>query len=41
MAIATEEQAIRKIFADEVEVVNYDGPLQSTCLASARRSVPA
>jgi glutamate synthase domain-containing protein 1 len=30
VAIGTEEQAIRKIYPDEVEVINYDGPLQST-----------
>lgn len=29
MALATEEQALRRLFVDEVEVVNYDGPLQS------------
>lgn len=29
VAIATEEQAIRKIYQDEIEVINYDGPLQS------------
>lgn len=29
VAVATEEQAIRKIYRDEVEVINYDGPLQS------------
>jgi hypothetical protein len=35
VAIGTEEQAIRKIYRDEVEVVNYDGPLQSTTWAVA------
>jgi glutamate synthase domain-containing protein 1 len=30
VAIGTEEQAVRKIYRDEVEVINYDGPLQST-----------
>ncbi|MGA7270998.1 MAG: hypothetical protein WB239_07985 [Acidimicrobiia bacterium] len=30
IAIATEEQAIRKLYHDEVEVINYDGPLLST-----------
>lgn len=29
LALATEEQAIRRIYRDEVEVINYDGPLQS------------
>ncbi len=29
VAIATEEQAIRKIYRDEVSVINYDGPLES------------
>ncbi len=26
MAVATEEQAVRRIFADESEVINFDGP---------------
>jgi glutamate synthase domain-containing protein 1 len=30
VAIGTEEQAIRKIYRAEVDVINYDGPLQST-----------
>lgn len=30
VAIATEEQALRRIYRTEVEVVNYDGPLLST-----------
>ncbi len=29
VAVATEEQAIRRIFDSEVEVINYDGPLLS------------
>ncbi len=29
VAIATEEQAIRKIYRDEVDVINYDGPMLS------------
>ncbi|MGF1666708.1 MAG: hypothetical protein ACFCVC_10605 [Acidimicrobiia bacterium] len=30
VAIGTEEQAVRKIYRDEVDIINYDGPLQST-----------
>lgn len=40
IAIATEEQAIRKLYHDEVEVINYDGPLQSTTW-QVRTGVPA
>ncbi len=29
LALATEEQALRHLFVDEVEVINYDGPSQS------------
>lgn len=40
VAIATEEQAIRKVYRDEVDVINYDGPLQSH-IYSAGIEVPA
>lgn len=40
MAVATEEQAIRKIYPGEVDVVNYDGPSQSHVWEAAA-SVPA
>lgn len=30
LALATEEQALRRLFVDEVDVVNYDGPSQSS-----------
>ena len=26
LAVATEEQAVRRVFADECDVINYDGP---------------
>ena len=26
MAVATEEQAVRTVYRDEVDVINYDGP---------------
>lgn len=29
LALATEEQALRRLFREEVEVINFDGPLQS------------
>ena len=41
LAIATEEQALRRLFVDEMEVVNYDGPSQSHLWAVQRQAVPA
>ena len=26
MAVATEEQAVRMLYADEIDIINYDGP---------------
>lgn len=40
LALATEEQALRRLFVDEVEVINYDGPLQSN-LWKVDAAVPA
>ena len=41
LALATEEQAIRRLFVDEVEVVNFDGPLQSHVWKVDPLGVPA
>lgn len=41
LAIATEEQALRRLFVDEVEVVNYDGPSESHLWAVQRQVIPA
>jgi glutamine phosphoribosylpyrophosphate amidotransferase len=41
LAIATEEQALRRLFVDEMEVVNYDGPSQSHLWSVARQVVSA
>lgn len=41
LALATEEQALRRLFLDEVEVLNYDGPLQSRLWSAAGVAVPA
>lgn len=39
IAIATEEQALRSLYRDEVQVLNYDGPLMTEIWpATARRS---
>ncbi|CAN5779319.1 glutamine amidotransferase family protein [soil metagenome] len=41
LALATEEQALRHLFVDEVEVINYDGPSQSHLWTLPRQAVPA
>jgi hypothetical protein len=41
LALATEEQALRRLFVDEVEVLNYDGPRQSRLWPVAGVAVPA
>ena len=41
LAIATEERALRRLFVDEAEVVNYDGPSQSHLWAVQRQAVLA
>ncbi|MDH5294837.1 MAG: hypothetical protein OEW91_14250, partial [Acidimicrobiia bacterium] len=33
VAIGTEEQAVRKVYRDEIDVINYDGPLISATWA--------
>lgn len=41
MAIATEEQALRSLYVDEVPITNYDGPLQTAfwSLSGANRQL--
>ncbi len=40
LAAATEEQAVRKIYADEMEIINYDGPslMNSWAVGEQRRA---
>ena len=41
LALATEEQALRRLFVDEVDVLNYDGPRQSRLWSVTQLAVPA
>ncbi len=40
LAAATEEQAVRKIYSGEVDIINYDGPcmMNSWALAQVRKA---
>ena len=41
LAAATEEQAVRRVYKDEVDVINYDGPsLTNTWPTIPYRAVP-
>ncbi len=39
--MATEEQAVRRVFADECEVINYDGPSLTGIWSVGNRAVAA
>lgn len=41
IAIATEEQALRSVYRDEVSIINYDGPLMTEVWARDARSEAA
>ena len=41
LAAATEEQAVRRVFADECEVINYDGPSMMGIWGVGNRSLAA
>lgn len=41
MAMATEEQAVRRVFADEGDVLNYDGPSMTALWGVGNRSLAA
>ena len=41
MAAATEEQAVRRVFEDECEVINYDGPSMTGLWNVGNRSLAA
>ena len=41
LAAATEEQAVRRIFADESEVINFDGPSMTAIWSVGNRSMAA
>lgn len=41
MAAATEEQAVRRVFADECDVINYDGPSLTGVWGVGNRSIAA
>lgn len=41
LAAATEEQAVRRVFADECEVINYDGPSLTGIWGVGNRSMAA
>ena len=41
LAAATEEQAVRTVFADECDVINYDGPSQFGIWGVGNRSMAA
>ena len=41
LAAATEEQAVRRVFADELDVINYDGPSMTGIWGVGNRSLAA
>jgi len=41
LAMATEEQAVRRVFADERDVINYDGPSMTAIWGVGNRAVAA
>ena len=41
IAAATEEQAMRRVFASEIDVVNYDGPSMTGIWGVGNRSMAA
>ena len=41
LAMATEEQAVRRVFADESDVINYDGPSMTALWGVGNRSMAA
>lgn len=41
LAMATEEQAVRRVFADECDVINYDGPSMTAIWGVGNRAVAA
>jgi glutamine phosphoribosylpyrophosphate amidotransferase len=41
LAAATEEQAVRRVFADECDVINYDGPSMMGIWGVGNRSLAA
>ena len=41
IAMATEEQAVRRVFADECDVINYDGPSLTGLWGVGNRSMAA
>jgi glutamate synthase domain-containing protein 1 len=41
LAAATEEQAVRRVFADELDVINYDGPALTGIWGVGNRSLAA
>lgn len=41
LAAATEEQAVRRVFADESDVINYDGPSMTALWGVGNRSIAA
>ena len=41
LAMATEEQAVRRVFADECDVINYDGPSMTGLWGVGNRSMAA
>jgi len=41
LAMATEEQAVRRVFADECDVINYDGPSMTGIWGVGNRELAA
>ena len=41
LAMATEEQAVRRVFEDEGDVLNYDGPSMTALWGVGNRSMAA